>query len=63
MAPSDASASAKQLRSKLSSGHDNISTKLMKYTLDYIIDQWIVFRPAVGSNIVQITHATFFVNV
>ena len=36
--PSDVSDSAKKLKSKLSSGHDNISTKLMKDTLDYIIE-------------------------
>ena len=38
VAPSDVSDSAKKLKSKLSSGHDNISTKLMKDTLDYIIE-------------------------
>ena len=38
VAPSDVSDSAKKLKSKLSSGHDNISTKLMKYTLNYIIE-------------------------
>ena len=37
VAPSDVSDSAKKLKSKLSSGHDNISTKLMKDTLNYII--------------------------
>ena len=36
--PSDVSDSAKKLKSKLSSGHDNISTKLMKDTLNYIIE-------------------------
>ena len=38
VAPSDVSYSAKKLKSKLSSGHNNISTKLMKYTLNYIIE-------------------------
>ena len=38
VAPSDVSDSAKKLTSKLSSGHDNMSTKLMKDTLNYIIE-------------------------
>ena len=38
MTPSDVSTSAKKLKPKTSSGFDNISTKLMKDTIDYIIE-------------------------
>ena len=36
--PYDVSTSAKKLKPKTSSGFDNISTKLMKDTIDYIIE-------------------------